>query len=1303
MSSVPHLKVSTSDAGDDEHFDDGEDKDGSGDEESESSGELGWVENEDPVPSQQAQHKLSFSQVQPLREEGTSTRLQRIKHNPDPRHPASYSSDGENWATDNDSVIEEDMDDFEGGLTGSMLSIEDYGDHYGSPMRIKSLGRMVDSSFGAVSSTSTSPRDSENLSFDYPRISGSTHAKGSTGDAAGEYHLNETHVHVKDPQEGRSQLYAEYQGHLSTGGQPSSFGQRRDLYDQMHESVDTTKVLSIPGVSSLSRQSSYRWEEQRDDPVKVPPHPHLPDESQSLFDTALMQNPKALLSKQRSRTSTFITSPTMLHSSVPQAISTAELLTDTDPYLLKLIALTSPQKGSPIISPPPPRSTSLIIPESQYTSESGRTSPFESMGGTSLASGEATPISMNRCLPPNLSNAPNDLPYIPTSFTLARSERVKSVVGTKYSLMLQIFDSGASTAHLHGSLTKLKHNSVLNYNPLAVIRHRREEWQAAVKGKVPSTDIRKLRMAKGGGWIVGNDEIYEYMLAVLQLNAVREPSFVTSQGSSKPKSSALENEHSADRADHTANLSSIQSPIKIIAGNINRFWSIRRREGRKNGKERTQTNQNVVPPHENENVEHQVGQSSKSSALLSQGTAVTSEISVQADDFNYSLQSKPSGEHSIESDSMTGSGHGRQFVNRVRTGTGALNSILGKSTKKKVFSSLNGLPSRNLASRRSSFVSDDGHHIGDDFSQFHAEPTILEESNLLNMFLAGQFGQDHNVGSWLGLEEINEESQHLQKDALQGALEPEPCENELNDQIVPHMTIESGDDFRGRSSLAHTFKAGRHLLRSPERAGYIISNVGTEVGRWIGSVGGMGSGAHADQSGDEVTLSKGKMLPRTLRPGNKSSAESNNIAEVAKDAAKDAVVYLEKKMKVGQSIRQKGKRNRAKPTQDTTPTNDTEFQSRYKEEGKPKDNLVKQWLSVKEDLSISHSVKDHVNERRRSKRLVRVNLEHKTSDTAVQALELISEVESPATPSQSASSHPVMIRKKSSKRFIRKSHAGLRLPDNEDVNSTSEVTGKDAIRDVGDISDFEAIEVDAMPSMSSLYANHAETSLIEAANGVLQLLRLIVNASHKKREFLKVKVDAFEAVASKYDVHNCSNYGQHLDYKDSSSLEQLNAMSLQNTVLRAKFVTHRAQLINLQSSMSKMNDLLSGISQDLEKGDHCIQTMISQMENMGDQINQNSSQRLKTLEDQIQLQDTIRQGPMNSVNEFGYQFLEALLIVLGYVVWILYMGYKGVQHGFLLTLNSKNKQKLINNSQVQEAESPSKLSGQVDIVLEVPE
>ncbi|KAJ3236240.1 hypothetical protein HDU78_004705 [Chytriomyces hyalinus] len=87
--------------------------------------------------------------------------------------------------------------------------------------------------------------------------------------------------------------------------------------------------------------------------------------------------------------------------------------------------------------------------------------------------------------------------------------------------------------------------------------------------------------------------------------------------------------------------------------------------------------------------------------------------------------------------------------------------------------------------------------------------------------------------------------------------------------------------------------------------------------------------------------------------------------------------------------------------------------------------------------------------------------------------------------------------------------------------------------------------------------------------------------------------------------------------------------------------------------------------------------MIVDMEALGKEINETASRKVKVLEDHLQMQEALRRGPMNSAVEVGYQFLEALLIVLGYLIWIGYMGYKGVKQGYSLAFR---RQLLIENT-----------------------
>ncbi|KAJ3042835.1 hypothetical protein HDU99_010015, partial [Rhizoclosmatium hyalinum] len=124
------------------------------------------------------------------------------------------------------------------------------------------------------------------------------------------------------------------------------------------------------------------------------------------------------------------------------------------------------------------------------------------------------------------------------------------------------------------------------------------------------------------------------------------------------------------------------------------------------------------------------------------------------------------------------------------------------------------------------------------------------------------------------------------------------------------------------------------------------------------------------------------------------------------------------------------------------------------------------------------------------------------------------------------------------------------------------------------------------------------------------------------------------------------------------------ADQLHGTLISPKFITHEAQAINLTANHEKLTSTITSLSRALEAGDATIQGMILEMEKLGKDINETGSRRVKELEDHIQHKVALNKGPLHGVMEVLYQFLEAVLIVVGYIIWVVYKGVKFGQQGW---------------------------------------
>ncbi|TPX52790.1 hypothetical protein CcCBS67573_g09808 [Chytriomyces confervae] len=1107
--------------------------------------------------------------------------------------------------------------------------------------------------------------------------------------------------------------------------QQGAAAHQHDHFDSQHGTPHSAEFKVIPGPSPpLSRQSSLRWansdgsDDHRDLHPKSPPIPASQTSSNSILDQVLTKNPKSLLTKQRSRISGIqaIYNDTPQNSNMSPVIANAtipasELPADTDPYLLKLIGLTSASK--PVQSPPQPRSTSIHLQESLYTSESGRTSPigsFETHQNPSVL--QVTPtVPHIASQPPFLNSAASPRQkFEPLPGTLARSNRYKTHIATKYELMQQI----------HKLRDTNRTSRLAVYNPLAVIRYRREMWQAAVKEKAPATDVRKLRMLRtargsGSGWTVDDDEVREYIDAVIlaSTHAVEhggQQQLAVEDVVSKPSAarasftvlSTVASNIDKDTAHTAVTADPIGEPTKSPRNNhtmlkgMNKLFGMGRKPGG-GGDEKGKSLDGAGK------LDASASNTADLNPTVSAGGILSTEI--HPDDAT-SRDRKDFGDDAAGHHGNNGAG--RRFVNRVRTGTGALNSLLGKGHAKK-----RGDHHHTSSSRRGSLVSESGHHVVEYLPS--SSPTkhvvVVEESNMLNMLLGGHFGNagtpeykenalDEFNGDTHGGEDQSTEVGEMvdMVDALKGPMilengDPVPGSTEL------HSTSMDPEESRGRISITNPFRPGRHLLRSPERG----SKFNNDIERWMGGVGNSGKGNVGNASSGHGLVEQNVDESRSKRPlkmrlGTKISVEGSNLADAVKDTAKDAVVYLENMQKQLQSSGSKRRQERKALSQQQQQNNGDDSTS---SESEGQTNLFGRRNNTNRDPNSSRKKlfspafnptaerrseerSSATGEKKRNKRLMRLGKQPKTSsETVLSALPVptsrpnLEERESLPNWDEPVGnlSTPVIIRRKSSKRFHRKGQSSGDSRRNESITGASQGS---SLNNGDDVSDMGTTDTDALPVIPAQYVNDIDAKMVTAGKSVQRVLDVILENTKKEHAQIAAKFESYNSVAKTFGISPLAKLARDTNRKDFSSLEQINALSLtQPSLLSPKFITHEAQFINLNSNLSKINETVSSIAHDFEQADKTIQQMIADMEALGKEINETASRKVKVLEDHLQMQEALRRGPMNSAVEVGYQFLEALLIVLGYLIWIGYMGYKGVKQGYSLAFR---RQLLIENT-----------------------
>ncbi|KAJ3399101.1 hypothetical protein HDU80_008253, partial [Chytriomyces hyalinus] len=378
--------------------------------------------------------------------------------------------------------------------------------------------------------------------------------------------------------------------------------------------------------------------------------------------------------------------------------------------------------SKPVQSPPQPRSTSIHLQESLYTSESGRTSPigsFETHQNPSVL--QVTPtVPHIASQPPFLNSAASPRQkFEPLPGTLARSNRYKTHIATKYELMQQI----------HKLRDTNRTSRLAVYNPLAVIRYRREMWQAAVKEKAPATDVRKLRMLRtargsGSGWTVDDDEVREYIDAVILASTDATKRFVVEDAASKPTAagasfavlSTVASTIDKDTAHATVTADPIGEPMKSPRNNhtmlkgMNKLFGMGRKPGG-GGDEKGKSLDGAGKLDASASNAADLNPTVSAGGILSTEIHPDDAVSRDRKDFG----DDAAGHHG-------NNGAGRRFVNRVRTGTGALNSLLGKGHAKK-----RGDHHHTSSSRRGSLVSESGHHVVEDLPS--SSPTKHDEED----------------------------------------------------------------------------------------------------------------------------------------------------------------------------------------------------------------------------------------------------------------------------------------------------------------------------------------------------------------------------------------------------------------------------------------------------------------------------------------------------------------------------------------------------------------------------------------------
>ncbi|KAI9353489.1 hypothetical protein BDR26DRAFT_889984 [Obelidium mucronatum] len=1055
---------------------------------------------------------------------------------------------------------------------------------------------------------------------------------------------------------------------------------------------------------------------QRDNLPLSPPTitTNLAGPSRSSGDYFTMNmNPKSLLTKQKSRISalpstsfSLPTSPALSSSTpttTPITPSAAnqyqndqqqlpETLSDTDPFLLKLIALTSsPISPNSLATPsnfhiqdqPPPRKSSF-----HYTSVS---TPPSSKDHSRSSSPEPQPsiTSSVTSKPPISISAPADHSkhqITASTATVQRAARARNHIAQKYQLLAY-------------QMTTLQQP----YNPLAVIRYRREAWQAAVKAKAPSGDIRKVRMLKGG-WDVGAEEMKDYLevMASRRNNNVGGGAATATQ--QQQQMSPQQQQQQQQGQDFV--LSEKRSGASLLGGKASVFgkW----KESLTRGSTGSSNKLQQQLQHQNQQQQQNIHPSS-SSALLGGGdntNTIFSNPSLPTDaEHRYqSLGRRQSASESLGASQQIVSKQSTQKVLRkLRSGTVALNVMLGKGVAYRT--------GHNMGRRKSTLLTEQ--------EQAESPAVVIQESALLNMFLGGGLGGGGYSDDNSGGEGVNENNLGTvgagggsdgEGERLDDFVEARPQDQEqlqdMHQRLLEPARIED-DPSAAQPRMSRTrnpFKSPRINLRSPERP-TIMSTVAGDIERWIGNVGGYG--AYVGEVGGDGEGASNLATGETAAAGDEAHEKPRRQRKMRLGRRRKEEVMEERDVNVGSITVDEaadahqntpspplteGRKRQAKHSlhavaasvesgsmehdggDPTTPN--TLFRLprlKVKADGGSLDQPMDSNgpvrtrkkifgggnLLAKEDKNQPpHHGSSSPTERRKGKRVVRLGKEKRVVEST---LELSDEL--------GASPSPVLIRRKSSKKFRRKSSLGihgLNLKDpSHAFDSPSELTSSAVPgKDTETSSDVVTTKSDVATASSArakvIVNDDLESQVVDIANAVLRLLKLGLDRYREDRDSLVARVRPYAELIATFNIISNPKPLLPINLKElSSSTDQLTA-----TLVSPKFITHEAQYQSLLSNLEKMSQAINSLSKALENGDALTKSMIQEMELLGSDINERGSRRIKVLEDHIQHKEAVKRGPMHAVMEIVYQFVEIVLIAVGYIIWLVYKGVKFVEQGY---------------------------------------
>ncbi|ORY52667.1 hypothetical protein BCR33DRAFT_845768 [Rhizoclosmatium globosum] len=947
-------------------------------------------------------------------------------------------------------------------------------------------------------------------------------------------------------------------------------------------------------------------------------------------------DPKSLLSKNRSRFSALPTiTSTLTSPSHPTPPSTSphssatphtpgdnkqlpQTLSDTDPFLLKLIALTTQNTTTPttasltsqqpltIQGHPPPRSTSFhYIPGMGSTPPSSKGSRSPSPNPSSLKDTiHMNPPQHNIPLPDKHQPAPSQ--HDATPQTLLRVARARTYISARYALLEhQVSTLGVA------------------YNPLAVIRYRREAWQVAVRQKAPMGDVRKVRMLKGG-WEVGVEEWRDWVDAGC------------GGGASVGREKSLR-----DGGWGGGGVEKLKDSLTRSGGGGG---------GGGGGKTGVLSGGGVMSGTGSVSVANNDTQAAQEASLFGSAEITVGSPPLTENESSMgrlslarrrSLSADPNVAPSTSLDNPK-----QKVLKRFRSGTVALNAMLGKGRK----------PMGGVAANRraSALLIEERHRESPDGLE------MVEESTLLNSL----FGGDSTT---------NNERPPIPTPIPE---DPTPSSQSQPRRLAPSASIEDDTAQVRQSRSTNRFINTRNILQSPNNPNRqtIMSTMAGDIERWIGNVlEGNNNGDDANVPdiggdagvGDDVVDRKWSGKRKLRLGGAKKRREDEQVGSSVMnppllDEFGNAALIDEAGLMalgdVGKKTRRKSRKQREAGEVVGEQSNALFRLPRIKVkvEGAlsgAKKMFGTSMLSKEEDVpGDSNSPKE---KRKSAKRLIRLSKEKKVP---LEELETKSERSLP----RSSNGSP-LIRRKSSKKIRRKSSMGtlgLDIKDRSGLSDSPDVTSSVAPKDSETSSDIKSELLTT--SSKARTVKGLEVQVIDVGNAVSRLLNMVLEMRSIERKELVEKLRPYAELITNFQIILNPKMFNPISLKEMTA----SADQLHGTLISPKFITHEAQAINLTANHEKLTSTITSLSRALEAGDATIQSMILEMEKLGKDINETGSRRVKELEDHIQHKVALNKGPLHGVMEVLYQFLEAVLIVVGYIIWVVYKGVKFGQQGW---------------------------------------